>query len=1572
MSFQLSAAQIIADSIIECIQKRLGTCDILIVGVWDFDVNRIVSRLGQLKQNNHPIRLVIDGFGDKQELIEIARNAGFTIPDEFDSELKMAGKWRNEWDDDQGTRIAIARNLPKRMNTLGQFVTISSTEVAKQMLIWAATSQDFYMNQPHRHLFEVLQNEDDFAGQHIPHLIANYLAALAAKKPTDRLTAAFQELWRLKLLPDTNLFSGPGTIESRLSQNQDLIKQIQAADQIHRSLINSSLAQLSGSERANIEKTLQTISDYQRSFDTKFLANLTLDSVIDALDPRRVRERLKKGKGQTNDGPDGGDATSGGEENNQGSDNASGKSSNTLNRKQFDRRFGEHILQGDNDAAEDMTNALNNSIVNRSAKEEKGSLHFYIEEQEVSFRIDERLLDFVRMVCSDEHFGGTFKTKEGTLRAAIDRLEIAEDIKFYNPGKSLSGEEYTSISELIEQFDRRFPEIGFNDALGNFSTCRAELLPFLDILTIDPFVAIIPSHLELFENYLSASNKLMDLIRSKYDDMREASEVSLQMCLSQLLALDTVLVKCGSNNQETLKAILMPLHPMYLWPFVELVKIGDRIRTDADCTDEDRLAYLNEMTQERFFLNALYFTEFITGGTTVTLPLAGSIELLACYENTSNHYSGIDGLDNLFSVIEHFCYQYRILIRPLRISIIDVPSVDEVLIRMNTLLNKIRRKELPSVQLNLYFTSTGAARNYISSMLSPENEQIYQDLIASGRMQLYLSPVNNTLKEVITLFKETPVHILALFDQSNVQQRGFTRTVEFNTSPLCITREFKHDEFRDVITARPVTNAPLFAAYDDFVRKLKNELTNHSMGVVADASTLRSTIEQSLSDECTQWLFLADRALPSESNLQAARLLAQSANRRQTLTLAKSLDSFARPLKDLLHRYNLYVPTPEALVGLMQDFTHLISEGLLALSNRNGLFDENRQKGLLGMLLTARDYRSQYPDSVIVSVDSPTAKQWLRISSEGREMRADLLGLRTTDNKFIVDVIEVKTHEGPLFEEMVELEKEAFSKAIDQVSKTISALKKVFVQTLDGEADPPLVPPRREVLRELFFQEIQSRRYTKDFRLLWVPQLNEFFQPQSANRVEIYGHVYEIALSKDIETREHILRIPSSVELTHVILGTVRIQRLLDERIGIEKSSLTDEIRRVATESLQTQASIRQSSESSPEKVEETVIKTPQNIIPGTMQTGDEIAVDNKWLKRVSYLFERACGNFGIQVIDCDPNQAVVGPSVVRFRFKIAEGQSRRKLDQNIEDIGREISISNILVRKLPDTNYLALDVPSPNRQSHSLIKDGLIHLPSINTIEQMPLLIGQSPSGEVIINDLAEMVHILVGGSTRSGKTIFLYSVILSLLAKHPSKETLELMLCTAKPEDFVFFEKLPHLHNRPVIEDTKEAINEIRQISSVVLPERSQILRDARVTSVASYNQEREIKNQLRPIIIIVDEFADLGDQVHDDRKMKDLFYTSIRQIAQAGRSRSVHLVLCTQRPTADLFPSNVKSQMNARIALKVNSSIDSNVILGQNGAEMLLGKGDMLFKYNEILERIQGYYCSPDDIEVFLKGL
>jgi len=1205
------------------------------------------------------------------------------------------------------------------------------------------------------------------------------------------------------------------------------------------------------------------------------------------------------------------------------------------------------------------------------------------------------------------------------MRATIDLIETAEDIRYYNPHSSTSTESNTSLAELLIQFDMLFGDLGLKRALDAFEERRKNLLPLLSILTVDPIIAISPTYLNLCEDYLKSIDQLMQLIKSNYDEMRKRSEQGARYCLAQLVSLDTVLAKCGEGGKETNKAILMPLHPMYLWAFVELVKIGQRIRQDPNqYTGEDQKAFLTEMTKERHFLNVLYISDFITGNLSLTLPLSGSISGLPCYENTSNHYSGTDGLVGLFDVIEHYYAQYRLFCNPLRVAIIDVPSVDETLALASKLLSNTKVKDLPCLQLDLHFTTTGASRNYLSTMLSPENEQIYQELIVSGRLRMLIKLEERPIYDIIANFKQSPVHIMALFDQSNVRTREFGQLVLFNSSPLCITREFNYDQILDEMTANPVANAVIFSAYNFFITRLKNELTNRNFGVVADAQGLKNTVEEVLQREYTQWLYIADRVLPSETNLKADRLLARSADRRQTITLAASFDHFARPSTELLRRYNLY-PRSEAVVGLMRDFANLISEGLLMLIRRSdGSFIEAKQKGLLGLLLAARDYHQLYPDSLVVSVDDPTSKLWLRISSA--EQRADLLGLRLDDNdNFTIDVIEVKTREGSDDQESlyVELGGEAQGKPIDQIKSTIEALRKVFIPIASGNPEPPLVPPRREVLRELFYQECQSRRHSREFRSQWVPRLNELFKPDNADRVQIEGYIYEIALRQDFEIKQKAIKVSLSdtlLTLIHRTLGSMRVQSLLDmpivselaqekvsEEVQMAVQAVAPKEKRLVVANTEHDSPKQQSftnnggvtentsllsGQSSQFPIEDvhtfstissTSLETTQSI--GNKKANSSIpsdsSIDNSWLQLVTRSFIQACGNFGINIVECDIHRVVVGPSIARFPFKMASGQTKRKLDQYLEDIGREMSITNILIQPIHNSQYLALDVPLPvsKRKEFNFVLDALPHLPNIASVEQMPLVLGVSPAGEVMIRDLRELVHMLVGGATGAGKTIFLYTVILSLIHRHPDPESLELILCSSKPEDFTFFEHIPHLRGRPVIGNAKEAIEEIKKVSEELLLERSNLLIQDKVRSIVDYNQKRRAsKDLLWPVVVVVDEFADLGDQVHDDKKAREAFYTSIRQIAQAGRNRGVHLVLCTQRPTTDLIPGSIKSQMNAKVALKMNSSLDSRIILDQDGAERLLGKGDLLFRDPNTVERLQGYRCDVDEVVAFLKSI
>lgn len=304
-----------------------------------------------------------------------------------------------------------------------------------------------------------------------------------------------------------------------------------------------------------------------------------------------------------------------------------------------------------------------------------------------------------------------------------------------------------------------------------------------------------------------------------------------------------------------------------------------------------------------------------------------------------------------------------------------------------------------------------------------------------------------------------------------------------------------------------------------------------------------------------------------------------------------------------------------------------------------------------------------------------------------------------------------------------------------------------------------------------------------------------------------------------------------------------------------------------------------------------------------------------------------------------------------RFYVRLSRGQRLDALRNVLEDIGREMARSGVLVSSVPNSQEIALDVPRLKSDRKIVpLSQGLAHLPTVTSPEQMPILIGVTPEGENIIRDLGQMPHLMVGGTTGAGKTIFLYSLLVSLLKSHPSPKSLRLLLSTSKPEDFVFFNHLPHLEQGLVIADAEQAVELLQSYVTQIFDDRGTLLTAAKCRDISEYNAKHV--EALPPFIIVVDEFADLADQLAHDKSGLRAFYNQIRRVAQLGRNRGVHLVLCTQRPSADLVPTNIRNLMNVRVALRVNDSTASKMILDETGAEQLQMHGDLLFKSSLVL--------------------
>ncbi len=354
-----------------------------------------------------------------------------------------------------------------------------------------------------------------------------------------------------------------------------------------------------------------------------------------------------------------------------------------------------------------------------------------------------------------------------------------------------------------------------------------------------------------------------------------------------------------------------------------------------------------------------------------------------------------------------------------------------------------------------------------------------------------------------------------------------------------------------------------------------------------------------------------------------------------------------------------------------------------------------------------------------------------------------------------------------------------------------------------------------------------------------------------------------------------------------------------------------------------------------------------------------------EWRQQQARNLARALRDYGIQVYPIQPDEADVGPGVVRFKVRLRPGEKLSRLQAIAADLQRELALmAPPLIDNVRGTNFVGIDLPHPQPEVLPLLP-ALVELP-LAPVGRLPFLVGKTPAGQVITADLADLPHLLVAGSTGSGKTIFLYSLLLSLIHTHVP-QTLSLLLIDPKQTDFVYFEGLPYLLGGQVIIDAETAISWLDQLTTETLEARSQQLRAARCRDIHDYNACYP-DGPLAPLVVVVDEYADLVQIL--DKAGRQEFERRLVRLAQRARNVGIHLVIATQRPSADIVTTSLKTNLPARIAFRLPSHHDSMTILDQSGAEKLLGRGDTLFMLSQgNVERLQSFYVSSHELSEFI---
>ena len=370
----------------------------------------------------------------------------------------------------------------------------------------------------------------------------------------------------------------------------------------------------------------------------------------------------------------------------------------------------------------------------------------------------------------------------------------------------------------------------------------------------------------------------------------------------------------------------------------------------------------------------------------------------------------------------------------------------------------------------------------------------------------------------------------------------------------------------------------------------------------------------------------------------------------------------------------------------------------------------------------------------------------------------------------------------------------------------------------------------------------------------------------------------------------------------------------------------------------------------------------------------DGSSLTKEQLDEVADRLEIKLQEFGVEakVVSVIP-----GPVVTRFEIQPAPGTKASKITNIAQDIARSLAVMSVrVVEVIPGKSVVGIEIPNTNRKMVRLteiLSSETFH----NSTSPLSMALGHDIAGKPIVVDLAKMPHLLVAGTTGSGKSVGLNAMLLSLLFKS-DPEAVRLIMIDPKILELSVYEGIPHLLT-PVITDMTDASNGLRWCVAE-MDRRYKLMSEMGVRGLAAFNQkvaeanavgtplldpfneEEEVPlEELPSIVVVVDEFADMIMIV--GKKVEHL----IARIAQKARAAGIHLILATQRPSVDVITGLIKANVPSRIAFQVSSKIDSRTILDQGGAEQLLGAGDMLYlpAGQGVPERVHGAFVGDDEV-------
>jgi DNA segregation ATPase FtsK/SpoIIIE, S-DNA-T family len=421
------------------------------------------------------------------------------------------------------------------------------------------------------------------------------------------------------------------------------------------------------------------------------------------------------------------------------------------------------------------------------------------------------------------------------------------------------------------------------------------------------------------------------------------------------------------------------------------------------------------------------------------------------------------------------------------------------------------------------------------------------------------------------------------------------------------------------------------------------------------------------------------------------------------------------------------------------------------------------------------------------------------------------------------------------------------------------------------------------------------------------------------------------------------------------------IFKIYVKRKNTEEISINIPVQENINQKIQEEIPIQEASPQQQLPLESTKIeKSTSYKIPPIKLLDDPVKIENQLdeesYKTQSKFLENVLLDFSISG---EIKRVSAGPVVTLYEFEPTAGIKTSKIINLSEDIARNTSSISTRVATVPGKSTIGIEIPNKVRENVAL-KEIISSKEFNNKDIKIPITLGKSISGFPIVGDLVSMPHLLIAGTTGSGKSVCINTLILSILYRHKPDDC-KLIMIDPKMLELSIYQGIPHLLT-PVITEPKKATTALKWVVKE-MEKRYREMTEIGVRNISGFNDKAssESRKKMPYIVVIVDEMADLmmiaGKEIEN----------YIQRLAQMARAAGIHIVMATQRPSVDVITGTIKANFPTRISFQVTSKIDSRTILGEQGAELLLGNGDMLFMSSASrIIRIHGPYVSEKEIE------